>query len=398
MRAERDRRAAILTAEGVKQSQILTAEGERQSSILRAEGDAQAAILRAEGEARAIQKVFDAIHKANPDQKLLAYQYLQMLPQIAQGDSNKLWIVPTELTAALGGIGQGLVVGRGAGMGDVLRASLGLRENGHVADTGGGRRRRTPSTSGSRRWRTPAAALERARAEAAVAVADARGGVPALGRDRLTRAAGEQAPAGDRAPAVGGGSRSGAPGRSGWLRRAQPRPAVPVHGGLLGLSSPACAGPGRGQDPRMTQARRVGWIGWPRPRRGRRAGAGPGRRRALIGRRRSAAPSGGGRPRPSGPARRRTAGTLARWVRGRRSPSSPRASAPAPSTPSSVGHPAHLPDAARARLPPGHSANVSNNIGLVLRRRHGNLGVPARARGAGPAAEPPRRRCRSSGA
>jgi regulator of protease activity HflC (stomatin/prohibitin superfamily) len=105
MRAERDRRAAILTAEGVKQSQILTAEGEKQSNILRAEGTAQAAILNAQGEARAIQQVFDAIHRGNPDQKLLAYQYLQVLPQIAQGDSNKLWIVPSELGEALKGIG-----------------------------------------------------------------------------------------------------------------------------------------------------------------------------------------------------------------------------------------------------------------------------------------------------
>ena len=85
MRAERDRRAAILTAEGTKQSAILTAEGQRQSSILKAEGDAKAAILRADGEAQAIQKVFDAIHKGNPDQKLLAYQYLQTLPEDRRG-------------------------------------------------------------------------------------------------------------------------------------------------------------------------------------------------------------------------------------------------------------------------------------------------------------------------
>src|SRR5690242_20304541 len=108
MRAERDRRAAILTAEGVKQSQILTAEGDRQSAILRAEGQAQAAVLKAQGEARAIQQVFDAIHRGNPDSKLLAYQYLQMLPQIAQSPSSKMWIVPTELTQALRGIGQAL--------------------------------------------------------------------------------------------------------------------------------------------------------------------------------------------------------------------------------------------------------------------------------------------------
>lgn len=105
MRAERDRRATILTAEGVKQSQILTAEGEKQSNILRAEGTAQAAILNAEGEARAIAKVFDAIHRGDPDQKLLAYKYLEVLPQIARGDANKLWIVPSELGEALKGIG-----------------------------------------------------------------------------------------------------------------------------------------------------------------------------------------------------------------------------------------------------------------------------------------------------
>ncbi len=104
MRAERDRRAAILTAEGVKQSQILTAEGERQSAILRAEGQAQAAILRAEGESRAILQVFEAIHRGDADPKLLAYQYLQMLPQIANGTSSKMWIVPTEFTAALQGM------------------------------------------------------------------------------------------------------------------------------------------------------------------------------------------------------------------------------------------------------------------------------------------------------
>jgi regulator of protease activity HflC (stomatin/prohibitin superfamily) len=108
MRAERDRRAAILTAEGTKQSAILTAEGQRQSSILKAEGDAKAAILRADGEAQAIQKVFDAIHKGNPDQKLLAYQYLQTLPKIAEGSANKLWIIPSEVGEALKGIGTAL--------------------------------------------------------------------------------------------------------------------------------------------------------------------------------------------------------------------------------------------------------------------------------------------------
>ena len=113
MRAERDRRAIILTAEGIKASQILTAEGEKQSQILRAEGSAQARILEAQGEARAIQQVFDAIHRGKPTQKLLAYQYLQVLPQIARGDSNKMWIIPSELTDALKGIGG--MLGRGQG-------------------------------------------------------------------------------------------------------------------------------------------------------------------------------------------------------------------------------------------------------------------------------------------
>ncbi|MEQ1428570.1 SPFH domain-containing protein, partial [Salmonella enterica] len=88
MRAERDRRAAILTAEGSKQSQILEAEGRRQAEILKAEGDKQAQILRAEGEAQAIQAVFDAIHAGNPDEKLLAYQYLQTLPKISESPSS----------------------------------------------------------------------------------------------------------------------------------------------------------------------------------------------------------------------------------------------------------------------------------------------------------------------
>ena len=102
MRAERDRRAAILTAEGVKQSQILTAEGEKQSSILRAEGQREAQILTAEGESKAIETVFDAIHKGDADPKLLAYQYVQALPKLAQGDSNTVWIVPSEFSQALG--------------------------------------------------------------------------------------------------------------------------------------------------------------------------------------------------------------------------------------------------------------------------------------------------------
>jgi regulator of protease activity HflC (stomatin/prohibitin superfamily) len=101
MRAEREKRAAILTAEGVKQSKILTAEGDKQSAILTAEGGKQSAILRAEGQAQAIAAVFQAVHDNDPDPKLLAYQYLQTLPQLAQGAGNTFWVIPSEVTTAL---------------------------------------------------------------------------------------------------------------------------------------------------------------------------------------------------------------------------------------------------------------------------------------------------------
>ena len=117
MRADREKRAAILTSEGAKQSAILTAEGEKQAAVLRARGEAEATVVRAEadataqakraqGEAQAISTVFRAIHEGNPDQSLLAYRYLQALPQIAQGDANKVWIVPSEIGRALDGIGS----------------------------------------------------------------------------------------------------------------------------------------------------------------------------------------------------------------------------------------------------------------------------------------------------
>ena len=106
MRAERDKRAAILTAEGQRQSQILTAEGDKQAAILRAEGDRTAAILQAEGQSRAIDEVFQAVHRNDPDPKLLAYQYLQMLPQLAQGAGNTFWVIPSEITSALQGVSR----------------------------------------------------------------------------------------------------------------------------------------------------------------------------------------------------------------------------------------------------------------------------------------------------
>jgi regulator of protease activity HflC (stomatin/prohibitin superfamily) len=105
MRAEREKRAAVLNAEGARQSQILTADGDKQSAILRAEGDKQGAILRAEGQAEAISTVFASIHASDPDPKLLAYQYLQTLPQLAQGSGNTVWMIPSELTGALKALG-----------------------------------------------------------------------------------------------------------------------------------------------------------------------------------------------------------------------------------------------------------------------------------------------------
>jgi len=110
MRAERDRRATILTAEGIKQSQILTAEGEKQAAVLTAEGARTAAILRAEGESKAIETVFRAIHDGAPDQELLSYQYLQMLPELAKGEANKIFVIPSEFSQALGGLASSLGV------------------------------------------------------------------------------------------------------------------------------------------------------------------------------------------------------------------------------------------------------------------------------------------------
>ena len=104
MRAERDKRAAILNAEGQKQSQILEAEGERQAAILRAEGEKQSKILRAQGEGEAIVTVFKSIHEGKPSRELLTYQYIQALPQIAQGEGVTLMIVPSDATAAMGAI------------------------------------------------------------------------------------------------------------------------------------------------------------------------------------------------------------------------------------------------------------------------------------------------------
>ena len=111
MRADRDKRAAILNAEGVKQSRILEAEGEKQSAILRAQGQRESQILEAVGQAKAIDTVFRAIHEGKPDSQLLAYQYVQALPEIAHGEANKIWIIPSEFAQALSHLGGALGVG-----------------------------------------------------------------------------------------------------------------------------------------------------------------------------------------------------------------------------------------------------------------------------------------------
>jgi regulator of protease activity HflC (stomatin/prohibitin superfamily) len=142
MRADRDKRAVILTAEGQRQSAILTAEGNKQAAILSAEGDREAlilraqanreaAILKAQGEGQAIQTVFQAIHDGQPDQALLAYQYLQMMPKIAEGDANKVWIVPSEITKALEGLGTSLTEAAGIPKkpaGPIKRVDMGTSE------------------------------------------------------------------------------------------------------------------------------------------------------------------------------------------------------------------------------------------------------------------------------
>ncbi len=117
MRAERDKRAAILTAEGAKQSQILTAEGEKTGAILRAEGEKEAAILRAQGEAEATRQVFRAIHDGGPSPDLLAYQYIQNLPKVADGRGMSLMLVPSDAMAAMGAVaalGGGFQAGKDA--------------------------------------------------------------------------------------------------------------------------------------------------------------------------------------------------------------------------------------------------------------------------------------------
>jgi len=152
MRAERDRRASILNAEGVKQSAILTAEGEKQSAVLRAEGAKTSAILRAEGEASAIDTVFRAIHAGEPDQALLSYKYLEMLPELARGEANKIFVIPSEFSQALGSIGGALggLTGAGTAAADP-RAAAGAHGTGDAKQAGPDATGGSPAASASPR-------------------------------------------------------------------------------------------------------------------------------------------------------------------------------------------------------------------------------------------------------
>ena len=167
MRADRDKRAVILTAEGMRQSSILTAEGQKQSAILTAEGEREAAILRAQadrqssilqaqGEGQAIQTVFQAIHDGAPDQSLLAYQYLQMLPKIAEGDANKIWVVPSEIGDALKGLGSTM-----------------SRVSGIPVETAGPRTRVDPAAEPDSAEQRATSSLQDAHDEVAAAIASA---------------------------------------------------------------------------------------------------------------------------------------------------------------------------------------------------------------------------------
>ena len=165
MRAEREKRAAILTAEGVRQSKILTAEGEKQSQILRAEGDRQGQILRSEGQAQAIGTVFQAVHDGNADPQVLAYQYLQTLPQLAQAEGNTFWVIPSEVTTALRTLStafggpDGAGAARRGGAAERCPASGPCRRDGRIQVAGGAAALTgdaAPAVPGAERGRRPA--------------------------------------------------------------------------------------------------------------------------------------------------------------------------------------------------------------------------------------------------
>ncbi len=132
MKAERDKRAMILSAEGDRQAAIARAEGHKQSAILEAEGDAEAVRKRAEaeqyrqitvaeGEAKAILNVFGAIHEGKPDKELITLKYLEMLPKLADGKANKIFL-PYEASGIIGAL-SAMVEGLKTGETDVKPAA-----------------------------------------------------------------------------------------------------------------------------------------------------------------------------------------------------------------------------------------------------------------------------------
>ncbi|WP_446724990.1 SPFH domain-containing protein [Nocardiopsis sp. N85] len=170
MRADRDKRAAILHAEGERQARILRAEGARQQVILEAQGDQQAAILRADGEAQAVERVFQAVHANNADAKLLAYKYLETLPHLANGEGNTFWVIPGELTEAVKNVSHAFA-------GDMARSGPST-EKGEDAGPAGPAQLTGPDPA--ERSASAQAAVEAAEA-ARQAVADARDDVRRAG-------------------------------------------------------------------------------------------------------------------------------------------------------------------------------------------------------------------------
>ena len=178
--AEGQKQAQILTAEGAKQAAILAAEAERQSRILRAQGERAAQYLQAQGQAKAIEKMFAAIKAGKPTPELLAYQYLQTLPQMAQGDANKVWMVPSDFGAALQGFAKMLGAPGDDGVfrytpvaGRRRPAEAGgrLRRGGRAGSTRRPiRRSRRPSPAAVAEARTPVAGWPRSAAAVRAAV------------------------------------------------------------------------------------------------------------------------------------------------------------------------------------------------------------------------------------
>ncbi|MFC7624407.1 SPFH domain-containing protein [Microlunatus sp. GCM10028923] len=175
MRAERDKRAAILHAEGERQAKILTAEGTRQQEILVAQGDQQAAILRADGEAKAIEQVFQSVHRNNADPKVLAYKYLQMLPQLGGGENSTFWVIPGELTQAIKSVTEAF--------GDHAASPLPPPKRDHEEPAA--KPDDTRELTDGKNGRDPAAAALEAAQQAAAAVDEAKSQVAAAERNSL---------------------------------------------------------------------------------------------------------------------------------------------------------------------------------------------------------------------